>query len=407
MRKTSRLRARQISTAKPPNGRKAGVIADGGGLYLQCTIGRENNVRRSWVFRYQLNDERHEIGLGAVDTVNIHEAREEARRLRQQLRLGIDPLTEKRQARQQLLAQKAKVVTFREAAAMYMRAHGDSWRNPVHHLQWKNTLATYVYPKIGDLPVSDVDTAAVVRVLEPFWKEKTETANRVRGRIEAVLDFAAVREFRRGDNPARWKGHLSELFPARTAPIEHFPAMPYDEVPAFVAELRQNGSPGAKALELLILTASRTSQITGAVWNEFDLAAKEWIIPPERMKRQREHIIPLCDRAVEIVSGIERFNERVFPVMHDTMNRLLRKLRPGFVVHGFRSSFYDWATERTGTADIVIKMALSHVVGDKTERAYRRGHLFEKRQRLMQQWQEFLDVPTATVIPMRRSDSDG
>jgi len=404
----NRLRARQVVTAKPPRKRKAGVIADGGGLYLQCSLGKEKNVRRSWVFRYQLGHVRHEVGLGPVQTISLREAREKARRLRQQILDSVDPLSEKRKARQTLLAAKAKVVTFREAADMYLRAHGDNWRNADHRQQWKNSLATYVFPRIGGLPIADVDTAAVVRILEPIWGPKRETASRVRGRIESVLDFATVREFRHGDNPARWKGHLSELFPAKTAPVEHYAAVPISEMPAFVADLRQRNSLPAKALELLILTASRTSPIVNAVWSEIDLAAKQWVIPAAKMKRQREHVVPLCDRAVELLAGIERTGDRIFPMHKDAMRELLQRLRPSFTPHGFRSSFHDWASEYTGVADVVIKMALSHVVRDKTERAYRRGHLFEKRARLMDQWQKFLSRPVgaATVTPIRQVGVD-
>jgi integrase len=407
MRKVDRLRARQVATAKPRKGRRAGLIADGGGLYLQCTIGKEKNVRRSWLFRYQLGHARHDVGLGPVQTVRLHEAREKARRLRQQLLDSIDPLTEKKKARQALLAEKARV-TFREVAEMYRRAHGDSWRSTEHRQQWQNSLATYVLPKIGALPVSDVDTSAVVRILEPIWKEKRETASRVRGRIEAILDFATAREFRRGDNPARWKGHLSELFPAKTAPVKHFKAIAYPEMPAFMSDLRRRDSIAAKGLEILVLTASRSSQVIGAVWGEINLDAKEWVVPAKRMKREREHIVPLCERAIEVLSGIERAGDRIFPITKNTMLQLLQSLRPSFTAHGMRSAFYDWATERTATADIVIKMALSHVVGDKTERAYRRGHLFEKRQRLMAQWEEFLSRPVgvAAATPIRRVDGN-
>jgi Arm DNA-binding domain len=215
MRIVGRLKGRQVTAVKPPKGKRAIVVADGGNLFLQATVGRAGNIRRSWVFRYELAGHRHELGLGALHTVSLQRAPAKAQDLREQLLSQVDPLTEKRKVRQALLSQAAKTVTFKECAEMYLRAHADSWRSQEHYLQWQSSLLTYVYPRIGNMAVADVDTAVVVRILEPIWSKITETANRVRGRIEMVLDFAAVRELRHGDNPARWKGHMSELFPAR------------------------------------------------------------------------------------------------------------------------------------------------------------------------------------------------
>jgi integrase len=410
MRIVGRLKGRQVATIKPPKERRSVVVADGGNLFLQATIGRAGNIRRSWVFRYELVGQRHEIGLGPLHTVSLQTARAKARDLRQQLLDHVDPLTERRKARQTLLAEAAKTVTLKECAEMYLKAHADGWRSQDHRRQWQASLQAHVYPKAGNLAVADIDTATVVQIIEPIWKTIPETANRVRGRIEMVLDFAAVRGFRHGDNPARWKGHMSELFPARSklAPVESFAAIPYDDMPAFMADLRRHDTIVAKALEILVLTASRTSQVTGAVWGEINLTTRVWTIPPERMKRSREHSIPLSDRAVSILAGLEQLGSRVFQIGPDAMRRLLVTLRPGYTVHGLRSTLYDWATERTETPDIVVKMVLAHAISDRTEKAYRRGNLFLKRRLLMQQWEEFLGRQKTVgepVTPLRRVDA--
>jgi integrase len=407
MRNVGRLKTRQVVTARPPEGRKATFIADGGNLYVQASLGTEGNVRRSWVFLYERGGKRYALGLGPIHTVSLKKARLKARELREQLVDGIDPREKRRRARQALLVEKIKAITFQEVMEMYLKAHGDKWRSAVHARQWRTSMKRYALPQLGNMAVADIDTAAVIRVLEPIWSKKAVTANRVRNRIESVLDFAAVREFRRGDNPARWKGHLSELFPAAPK-IKHLAAIPYEELPAFLADVRQHDTVAAKALEFLTLTlAPRSRQVIDAPWHEIDTDEGIWTIPRERMKREREHVVPLCDRAIEVLEQLPRSSDRVFPMGRCAMYDLLVALRPGYTVHGLRSSFYDWASERTGTAEIVIKMALSHAVGDKTERAYRRGQLFEKRRSLAQLWQEFLDTPRANVgvVPLRRGGS--
>jgi integrase len=407
LRIVGKLKSRQVFTAKPPEGKKGVFVSDGGNLYVQATIGPAGNVRRSWAFIYERRGKRTALGLGPIHTISLKRAREKARELREQLIDGIDPHEEKRRKRQLLIAEKSKAITFRQVMEMYLTAHGDKWRSAIHANQWRRSMTRYALPKLGNMAVADIDTPAVVRVLEPIWKEKAQTANRVRNRIESVLGYATVREFRQGDNPARWKDHLSELFPAPPAP-KHFAAIPYDELPVFVASVRQYSNTASKALEFLILTlAPRSNQVFDAPWSEINLEEGIWTVPPERMKREREHVIALSDRARKILEATPRDGDRIFRMSHNAMYELLTKLRPGFTVHGLRSSFYDWATERTGTADIVIKMALSHAVGDKTERAYRRGQLFEKRRRLAQQWQDFLDKPTAHkgAVPIRRGDA--
>jgi integrase len=412
MRTINRLKNRQVVTARPSRGRQSEFFADGGGLYLQTSLGAAGNVRRSWVFTYERNGKRRTVGLGPIHTTSLKRARERARDLREQLLDNLDPLTEKRKAKQALLADKAKAITFKEVMDKYLAAHSGAWRSKVHADQWVSSMKRYVLPRFGEMSVADIDTAVVVRLLEPLWKEKARTADRVRNRIESVLDYATVREFRRGDNPARWRNHLSEIFPALPK-IEHFAAIPYDELPAFAADLRQRSTVPSMALEFQLLTLARPGRVIEATWNEINRDEGAWVIPAAKMKREREHITPLCDRAKEILEALEASRlpglARIFPMGHGGMYELLIELRPGFTVHGLRSSFYDWATERTGTADIVIKMALSHAVGDKTERAYRRGQLFEKRRRLAQQWQDFLDKPTASkgAVPIRRGDARG
>jgi integrase len=410
MGQVKRLTARQVMTAKPEAGRRAAMLADGGNLYLQATIGKDDTVRRSWVFRYELDGRRHDLGLGPLDTLNLVEAREKARLLRQQLVDGIDPFEAKRQAKKERLAKlaaEARAMTFRQCAEACMKSHADGWKNAKHAAQWRSTLETYAYPVLGDLAVDDIATAHIVRVLQPIWKEKPETASRVRGRIEKVLGWATVRGFRSEDNPARWRGHLQELFAAKgkVRPVEHHAALSFTDVPAFMAALRSRNSLSARALEFTILTAVRTGETIGAMWGEIDFAAKTWTIPAARMKAGKAHKVPLSDRAAEILASLPREGEHIFPLSNMAMLELLRGMRPGTTVHGFRSTFRDWAAERTSYPNHVAEAALAHTIGDKVEKAYRRGDLFEKRRRLMADWATWCSrpVPTgATVTSIAR-----
>ncbi len=405
-----RLTARQVMTAKPEDGRRVAMLADGGNLYLQATIGKNDTVRRSWVFRYELDGRRHDLGLGSLDTLNLAEAREKARGLRQQLVDGVDPFTAKRQAKKERLARlaaEARAMTFRQCAEECIKSHADGWKNAKHAAQWRSTLETYAYPVLGDLAVDDIATAHVVRALQPIWKEKPETASRVRGRIEKVLGWATVRGFRSGDNPARWRGHLQELFAAKSKirPVNHHAALPYTDVPAFMADLRTRNSLSARALEFTVLAAVRTGETVGAMWDETDFAAKTWTIPAARMKAGKEHRVPLSDRAVAILASIPREGDHIFPLSNMAMLELLRGMRPGTTVHGFRSSFRDWAAERTSYPNHVAEAALAHTIGDKVEKAYRRGDLFEKRRRLMADWAQWCSRPVpsgATVTALAR-----
>jgi integrase len=339
--------------------------------------------------------------------VSLAEARERAAECRQLRKQGIDPIESRRAAKADRLVAAAKAMTFDQAAAAYITSHRAGWRNPKHAAQWKATLATYASPIIGKLPVSSIDTGLVLQALEPIWATKPETAGRVRGRIEAVLDWTTARGYRTGENPARWRGHLDKLLPARSKvrSVKHHAALPYAELPAFLGSLREQEGASARALEFTILTAARTNESIGAQWSEFDLSGKVWTAPAERMKAGREHRVPLSAAAVEILRRMEnvREGELVFPgdrraaLSNMAMLMLLRRMgREDLTVHGFRSTFRTWAAECTSFPREVIEAALAHLVGDATERAYQRGDLFEKRRRLMDAWGTYCAKPAET-----------
>jgi integrase len=372
------------------------------GLYLQVTPRADRTgVSKSWIYRYvsPQDGKARWMGLGSVDLVSLAEARAAAVEARKQARvLRRDPIAERDARLMQERVDKARQVTWAECVDHYLAAHGDSWKNNKHRDQWETTLkkdAALLMP----LPVASIDTALVMKVLEPIWRTKTETANRLRGRIERVLAFAAVREFRKGDNPARWRGHLDHLLPKRSkvSAVKHHAALPYAELPAFMADLRGRDSISAKALEFTILCATRTNETIFAKWDEVDLVSKIWTIPATRMKAKRGHRIPLSERAVEILKYLPREGTYVFPgarkgrpLSNMAMLELIRGMMgPGYTVHGFRSTFKDWARERTSYPNEVSESALAHVNGDKVEAAYARGDLFEKRRRLMAEWARF------------------
>ncbi len=393
-RATGRLTALRVERLRE----QPGMHADGGGLYLQV-----KNGGASWVLRYTLNGKPRWMGLGPLALYGLAEARAkalDARRLRHE---GIDPIGAKRQARQRMHLDAAKAITFEDAAEAYIRAHRAGWRNAKHAAQWEMTLATYAGPVIGPLPVQAIDTALVLKVLERIWTEKPETASRLRGRIEAVLDWAKVRGYREGENPARWRGHLDKLLPARARVrrVEHHAALPYAEIRELMAALRAQEGVAARALEFAILTAARTSETIGARWGEIDLDERVWTIPAERMKMGREHRAPLSPRAVGILTAMLKLaadepapDAFVFPggkagkpLSNMAMEMMLRRMgRDDITVHGFRSTFRDWCAERTSYPREVAEMALAHAVGDRVEAAYRRGDLFEKRRRLLEAW---------------------
>lgn len=416
---------RKLSNALTPlavKNAKPGRHADGAGLHL---LVKESGAR-SWVYRFMLNGKSRDIGLGAAagpDAISLADARDAAAALRLKVKAGTDPLEERQRmaAEAEAAAQAAKItgITFRAVAEAYIAANEDGWRNPKHRQQWRNTLNTYVYPVIGDLPVAEVATAHVLQIIEPIWREKAETASRVRGRIETVLDAAKARGYRGGENPARWRGHIAQILPARARLTRgHHKALPYDGIPAFVAKLQQREAVAALALEFTILTAARTNEVLGATWDEIDTDKAVWTIPAARMKAAREHRIPLTPRALEILETVKVLGKaHVFPsdrggkLSGMAMTMLLRRMKADVTVHGFRSAFRDWAAECTGFPHEVCEMALAHTIGNKAEAAYRRGDLFQKRQRLMDDWATYCGsgeaVVGGTVSPIRMAKALG
>lgn len=338
------------------------------------------------------------MGLGAVSVVSLAEARDTALDLRRQIHRGTDPLEARRLGVEQARREVANAQTFKDCAEAYVAAHKAGWRNEKHGAQWEATLATYAYPVIGTSPVQDIGTAAVMRVLDPIWSVKPETAKRLRGRIESVLDWAAVREFRRGENPARWRGHLDKLLPApsKVRQVEHHPALPFAEIADFMTSLRGQRGVAASALEFAIFTAARTSETIEAEWREIDFEKKLWTIPGERMKAGKQHRVPLSDAAIAVLRQMEKIRESGFvfpgakrnrPLSNMSLLQLLKRMgRSDITVHGFRATFRSWCSECTDFPSELAEMALAHAIRDKVEAAYRRGDLLERRYELMAQW---------------------
>ena len=409
-----KLSAVEVTRAKGP-----AVLHDGGGLYLRISP----TGSRSWVFRFQLDGKRRDMGLGPYPDVSLAEARRRAIEHRNQRRDGIDPIVAKEARRQAQRLADAKGKTFREVAEEFIGPKEAGWRSAKHRQQWRNTLAAYVHPVLGDLPVGSINVGLVLKVVEPIWIEKPETAGRVRGRIEAVLDAATVRGYRQGPNPAQWKGNLAHILPARAKvkKVEHHAALPFDEVPAFLADLRRQGGVAARALEFVIFTAARLGEAIGATWGEIDLNAKVWTLPAERMKAAKEHRVPLSDEALAVLERMRPLAlmtdgkpdpaapvfpglRQALPLSDSAIWALLRRRmsRTDLTIHGFRSSFRDWCAERTAYPRDVVEMALAHAIESKVEAAYRRGDLFEKRRHLMETWARFCTTPekAGEVVPL-------
>ena len=398
-----RLTARAAEGAKSP-----GRYPDGGGLYLNVT----QAGTRSWVFRYARHGKARYMGLGAMTRVTLAKARKLATEARELLRDGLDPIDTRTGTRSTTRAARASAVTFQQCAERYIEAKRAGWKNAKHAAQWGATLTQYAHPVIGTLNVADVTLPHVLKILEPIWTTKTETASRLRGRIQSVLDYATARGYRTGDNPARWAGHLKELLPApsKVSKVEHHAALLWQEVGAFMAELRQQAGMGARALELAILTAARSGEVRGATWAEVDLAQAVWTIPASRMKAAKEHRVPLSAEAVELLRNLPRIDgsELLFPnskgaALSDmTLAAVLKRMGRAVTAHGFRSTFRDWAGECSAFAREVIEHALAHQLKDKAEAAYQRGSLFDKRRRLMASWAKFCGrvAPVAGVVPL-------
>lgn len=405
MRESKRLTAIKVTRLSQP-----GRYPDGGGLYLQVSKWRT----KAWLFRFERDGRERQMGLGSVDVVSLADARERAKAARRLIIAGHDPIEFRKAERTAKRLEAAKSMAFQQCAESYIKAHSASWRNEKHRAQWTSTLKSYAYPVFGKLPVAAIDTALVLKVIEPIWGEKTETANRVRGRIETILDWARARGYRTGDNPARWRSHLDQILPrkSRIAPTKHRPALPYSDIPGFMRALRARQGASARALEFLILTAARTGEVIGARAHEIDAKSKMWVIPPSRTKSGREHRVPLCKRALEIIAASGRLAPDAFlssggdgkPLSDMAMLELLRGMgHADIVVHGFRSTFKDWAAETTAHENIVTEMALAHVVADGAEAAYRRGDLMLKRRALMDDWAEYCSgAREGKVIGFRR-----
>lgn len=395
------LTARTAATAKP------GRHSDGEGLILSVS----KTGSRSWYLRFQLNGRRRDMALGNMADVSLAAAREKAGKARALVRAGIDPLDH-------LMVEEKTVPTFTSAAAQYIRSHRAGWKNRKHARQWVSTLKTYVRPIIGSKPVDTITTEDVLVILQSIWTSKTETAKRTQGRMENILDWCSARKYRDASNPARWRGHLDHLLaaPTKVKRVEHHPAMPWSALPSFMMELRSNPSISSKALQLLILTACRTSEVIGAQWSEVDIESAVWTIPAGRMKADREHRVPLTEPMLDILKALPRIEGNPFvfpgaragrPLSNMALLQLMRGLGHGVngaksaaVPHGFRSSFRDWCGEVSSYPREVAEAALAHVNGDKTEAAYARGDLFTKRRKLMTDWSSFCTRPPATVIDL-------
>jgi integrase len=374
-----RLTVAKVRAAGP------GKHPDGANLWLR--VGP--NGSRSWYLRFTLAGRTREMGLGPFPLVGLAEAREKTNEQRRLLLDGIDPIEARDATRP-----ARDPITFGAAAKQYIAGHEKAWKSADHARQWRNSLDRYVLPAIGKRPIGAIDTHDVLAVVEKLWQDKTETATRVLNRICLILDWATARKLRTGDNPARWKGHLDAVLPKRSKVqrVVNYAALPYSRLPQFITALRQQSEIGARAAELMILTATRTNEVRFAPWTEFDLEGRLWTIPAARMKAQRDHRIPLSEPALAILRALPEAGERVFPGMgQHAILKALQRVKPGITSHGFRSTFRDWVAEQTNFPSEVAEMALAHAVGDKVEAAYRRGDLFEKRRQLAEAWGAYCD----------------
>ena len=390
--------AKQLSDRAVAALKTIGRHAVGGvpGLHLLVSAGY-----RSWILRIQVGEQRKDMGLGPYPAVSLLEARERARKIHDDLRDGLIPVSPRRQQRSTLVAKAATEKTFHWCTEEYLKAKSSEWKNAKHRQQWENTLNAYAMPHLGQLPVSLIDLPHILACLEPIWASKNETASRLRGRIETVLDWAAVRKYRSGDNPARWKGHLDKVLPApsKIQKVEHHRAIPVDDMPAFMQDLRALIGIAARALEFLILTAARSGEVRGATWAEIDLTQAIWTIPAGRMKAGAEHRVPLSLQAIKTLKELPRLagSQLLFPgtkgqALSDmTMTAVMRRMKADAVPHGFRSTFRDWAGEKTNFPRELAEQALAHTLQNKVEAAYRRGDALEKRRQMMQEWAHFID----------------
>jgi integrase len=396
----SETRANKIS--------KPGRYTDGRNLYLKITKGGS----RSWQFRYELHGRERVMGLGACDDFTLEEAREKARLARQLLWEGIDPLEKLHERRAEHARNAAKLVTFEEATDRYLDFHRKKWTHARYRNDQIQKLKTYAFPIIGKLMVGAIDKALVLKCITPIWETKNASAVRTLALIKGVLDYAKVSGWGSGENPAAWSGNLAHALPKLISTNKHHPALPFADVADFMMKLRSEPGIAARALEFLILTATRTGETQKAKWSEIDFAAKTWTIPAARMKSDREHRVPLSPRALEILQALPREGDWVFigalggkPISEKAMSQTLKRLQPDVTCHGFRSCFRDWSSECTSYPNHVCKMALAHAIGNAVEKSYRRGDLFAKRTKLMSDWAKFCAMPPRadedTVVPIR------
>lgn len=390
---------------------RQGSYPDGKGLYLQIS----KSCAKSWFYRYEVDGKARKCGLGAYPDVLVKRARTKAAACRSLRDQGIDPIEHKRQQELAKELEKSKGKTFKECALDFIESHKAGWKNRKHESQWRNTLETYAYPVIGKLSVQDVDVGHVLKILEPIWLTKTETATRVRQRIENVLDWAKVRKHRTGENPAVWRGHLDKILPARdkVQKVNHHPAMPYADVPTYFRQLRKKETLAAKALAFTILTAARNSEAREAYWDEISLESKVRVIPYHRMKAKKEHSVPLSDEAMKILKEAKPFGSGVLvfagqrkgrPISEGALRKLLKQDHPTLTVHGFRTSFREWCAEMTSYPREIAEMSLAHGLKDKVEAAYQRSNLLEKRRKLMDAWCDYClnGNSVADVIPLKK-----
>lgn len=422
----------KLSPFKIKNTVTPGYYGDGGGLWLQVS----SSGSKSWIFRFTLNKKQREMGIGAVHTVSLADARAKARELRLMLQDGIDPLEKREEIKRTDALARARMMTFDQCAKEYIETHRSSWKNAKHASQWESTIATYASPIFGSFPVSEVDTSLVMKVLSPIWKDKTVTAKRLRGRIESVLGWATTSGFRQGENPARWRGHFENLLaePNKIRVVKHHPSLPWKEIPSFMIALREQEGIASRALEFLILTATRTSEALEVTWDELDLDAGAWVIPAERMKGDVEHQIPLSKEAIALLTKMERVNKFVFTgasygsslsdmsltaVLKRMHNKSIKSGGKGWIdpkqdnrrvtSHGFRSTFRMWGAESVSHSfnSEIIEFALSHQLPNKVEAAYQRGTVFDKRIPLMQAWSDYCTKihESASVTPIRKASN--
>lgn len=386
------LSARAVAAIKV-QGRHA--VGGAPGLHLRVAQGH-----RGWILRVVIGDQRRDLGLGPFPEIGLAEAREKSREMHKLIRQGIDPLITKRAQRSALSARQASEKKFDWCVTEFIRSKSDEWKNAKHRQQWENTLSAYASPHIGHLLVQDIELQHVLLCLEPIWKTKNETASRLRGRIESVLDWATVCRFRTGNNPARWKGHLDKVLaaPAKIQKVVHHPAVPIDDMPAFVGALRERTGTAARALEFAILTAARSGEVRGATWSELDLETGVWTIPAIRMKAKREHRVPLNHAAISILKAQLKIEDVEFifpgakgkPLSDMSLTAVMRRMAVDAVPHGFRSTFRDWVGDRTDFPRDLAELALAHALESKVEEAYRRGDALERRRGMMTAWSTYI-----------------